>query len=423
LNKQEFLELLHKYLEGKATSEETEMLMNYYDSFQQSDEWNVELGNPEETQARMLARLQQAIAENQKDANTENTLQPITENPLQPFVEKESTPVIRLLKKQWPKIAVAAAIIVVAGAFFLYPKNKDTPVVAAANPVQTPIIKKTVTARVTLTLASGKKIILDTATNGTLALENNTRIIKTDSTLTYESTGNAQTNDALAMNTISVANGSQYRIVLADKSSVWLNTASTLKFPSVFGKKARNVTLSGEAYFEIAKNRKKPFRVNVAPGENDSHGALVEVLGTHFNISAYDDEEVMQTTLLEGSVRITPVSGTKKNGEAKTLVPGEQALIGKKTAAAKQISVRHANMKEVMAWRSGLFDFNDADIPTIMREIARWYHVQVVYEGTIPKKMFTGTMNRNISLENVLEILEQSNIHTQKKQDTIIVTY
>ena len=410
LNKQEFLELLHKYLGGKATSEETEMLMNYYDSFQQSYEWTTELGNPEDTQARMLARLQEAIEEDR---------QSFTENAIN---KKETAPIIRLLRKQWPKIAVAATIIVVAGAFFLYPKKKETPNVASTQPVAAPI-KKTSTARVTLILAGGKKIILDTAANGTLALANNTRIIKSDSTLNYESTGNTQANHSLAMNTISVAKGSQYRIILADKSSIWLNTASTLKFPSVFDKKTRNVTLSGEAYFEIAKNRRKPFRVNVAPNENDADGALVEVLGTHFNISAYDDEELMQTTLLEGSVRITPVSGRKKNGEAKTLVPGEQALIGKKSTAAKKISVRHANMKELMAWRSGLFDFNDADIPTIMREIARWYHVQVVYEGTIPKKMFTGTMNRNISLENVLQILEQSNIHTQKKENTIIVTY
>ena len=155
MNKQEFLELLHKYLDGKATSEETEMLMNYYDSFQQSYEWTTELGNPEDTQARMLARLQEAIEEDR---------QSFTENAIN---KKETAPIIRLLRKQWPKIAVAAAIIVVAGAFFLYPKKKEKPIVASTQPVATPI-KKTSTARVTLVLAGGKKIILDTAANGTL---------------------------------------------------------------------------------------------------------------------------------------------------------------------------------------------------------------------------------------------------------------
>jgi ferric-dicitrate binding protein FerR (iron transport regulator) len=131
----------------------------------------------------------------------------------------------------------------------------------------------------------------------------------------------------------------------------------------------------------------------------------------------------MQTTLLEGSVRITPISKTSSRRQTKTLVPGQQALITTQKAANKKIDIRKANTKEVMAWKAGLFDFNNADIPTIMRKIARWYHVEVVYEGTVPHKIFTGTINRSLELQTVLKILEQSNIHTQQRDRKIIVTY
>jgi ferric-dicitrate binding protein FerR (iron transport regulator) len=330
-------------------------------------------------------------------------------------IHHEKTP---FLKRHWPKIAVAASILLIAGAI-LFPAKKEKPILAKTE--STTIKPAQEEAKVTLTTSNGKKINLDNLPNGTITQNETFTITKQDGLLVcnYTGTGSSSSNN---YNILSVANGARYEVVLPDKSRVWLNTASTLKFPSTFADKERKVTLSGEAYFEIAKNRRKPFRVHVEPSEDDPNGALVEVLGTHFNINAYNDEETMQTTLLEGSVRITPVSGKLKHRQTKTLVPGQQALINRREAHQK-INIRKANTKEVMAWKSGLFDFNNADIPTIMREIARWYHVDIVYEGSIPHKIFTGTINRSLQLQTVLKILEQSNIHTQQRENKIIVTY
>jgi ferric-dicitrate binding protein FerR (iron transport regulator) len=390
LKKEEFLLLLDKYLAGKATQHETDLLMRYYDSFQQPSKIN-EPDDLQDTGARMLQHIHEDIHH-----------------------EKPT-----LSRKLWPKIAVAASILLLAGSILFWPTKQATPPLAKAE--TTPVKSAEEEGKVTLTLADGKKIILDNLANGIITQNGNFTITKQNGTLicNYIGSGDSSSN---TYNILSVANGAQYEVVLPDKSHVWLNTASTLKFPSSFAGNERRVRLSGEAYFEIAKNRRKPFRVNVEPNADDADGALVEVLGTHFNIAAYKDEETMRTTLLEGSVRITPLSKSAHQ-QTKTLAPGQQALITTRKEANKKINVRKANTKEVMAWKSGLFDFNNADIPAIMREIARWYHVEVIYEGSVPHKIFTGTMNRSLALQTVLKILEQSNIHTQQRDNKIFVTY
>lgn len=393
MKKEEFLLLLDKYLAGKATQQETDLLMRYYNSFQQHSAIN-EPQDLEETEDRMLRHIHETI-------NTE-------------------TRTIPFFKKHWPKIAVAASILLVAGSILFWPaKQIQAPIAKTETNTTKPAEQQ---GKISLTLADGKKIILDNLPNGTIAQGGNFTITKQDGTLICNYNGNSDSS-ADNYNILSVADGVQYQVVLPDKSRIWLNTASTLKFPSAFAANERKVKLSGEAYFEIAKNRKKPFRVHVEPNDDDTDGALVEVLGTHFNINAYKDEDTMQTTLLEGSVRITPLSKVSTRRQTKTLVPGQQALITTHKDADKKINIRKANTKEVMAWKSGLFDFNNADIPTIMRKIARWYHVEVVYEGNVPHKIFTGTINRSLELQTVLKILEQSNIHTQQRDRKIIVTY
>jgi ferric-dicitrate binding protein FerR (iron transport regulator) len=393
LKKEEFLLLLDKYLAGKATEQETDLLMRYYNSFQQQPNIT-EPENLNESEDRILRHIQTNIH------NEPRTI---------PF-----------FKKHWSKIAVAATILIAAGTILFWPEKQ--PLTSLAK-TETPTTKSNeVHGKITLTLSDGKKIIIDNLPNGTIAKNGNLTITKQDGILVcnYTGTSDASTNN---YNTLAVADGAQYQVVLPDKSRIWLNTASTLKFPSAFATNERKVKLSGEAYFEIAKNRKKPFRVNVEPNEDDIDGALVEVLGTHFNINAYKDEETMQTTLLEGSVRITPITKTPSRHQTRTLVPGQQALITTRKAANKKINIRKVNTTQVLAWKSGLFDFNNADIPTIMRKIARWYQVDVVYEGNVPHKIFTGTINRSLKLQTVLQILEQSNIHTQQRDGKIIVTY
>lgn len=192
-------------------------------------------------------------------------------------------------------------------------------------------------------------------------------------------------------NTLSTARGEQYQVRLPDSSLVWLNAASELKYPSSFNTlKERRVELSGEAYFEVAKNKKQPFVVQ-------ADGQEVKVLGTHFNVSSYSDEPDAITTLLEGSVQI---SG---NGEVKVLKPGERAV-----RTGNQIKVSEADLSEDMAWKNGDFYFNNVGIASIMRQISRWYDVDIIYQGELTDEKFYGTISRSKNIKQVLNVLEKT---------------
>jgi ferric-dicitrate binding protein FerR (iron transport regulator) len=183
-------------------------------------------------------------------------------------------------------------------------------------------------------------------------------------------------------------------MVLPDGSKVWLNAESSLRFPTAFTGNQREVTLTGEAYFEVAKNKEKPFRVEV-------DGMSINVLGTHFNVNAYLDENNIRTSLLEGSVKII------KGNLSELLKPGYQAVLNKKQ---DKIRITDADMDGVMAWKNGLFQFDGADINTIMHEIGRWYNVEIVYSGKVPARTFEGKISRNAELSEVLRILELSKV-------------
>jgi transmembrane sensor len=189
-------------------------------------------------------------------------------------------------------------------------------------------------------------------------------------------------------NTISTPRGGQYQLMLADGSKVWLNAASSLRFPASFVGKERKVELLGEAYFEVAKNAKMPFKVKV-------NGMEVEVLGTHFNINSYENESTIRTTLLEGSVKIN------KNNSSSLLKPGQQAQMNK---AGEIKIINDADVEEAIAWKEGKFQFDRADIHDIMRQLTRWYDVDVEYKGTVSSH-FGGTISRDVNLSQVLNML------------------
>jgi transmembrane sensor len=244
--------------------------------------------------------------------------------------------------------------------------------------------------RAILTLADGSQIALDSAGNGMLAQQGSTKIIKhEDGQLIYNPTG-VGTNE-IAYNTLATPRGGQYKLTLPDGSKVWLNAASSLKYPAAFTGNDRKVEITGEAYFEIAKDASRPFKVQVNLME-------VEVLGTHFNINGYDDEEITRTTLFEGSVKINTKEGHN------ILKPGQQAQL-QKTGRMKLFN--DADLEETMAWKDGNFQFENSDIYTVMRQIARWYDVDVIYRGTVSKH-FIGTISRNVNLSQVLTMLQQT---------------
>lgn len=247
--------------------------------------------------------------------------------------------------------------------------------------------------KATLTLADGTKIVLDSVHNGQIAQQGNTTIINKSRQLVYNAMPLAY-NARMQYNTLSTAKGETYQVILPDGSKVWLNAISSIHYPVAFTGKDRRVTVTGEAYFEVAKKRKMPFIATI-------NNIEVQVLGTHFNIMGYDDEQAIKTTLLEGRVQVSSTA----NGQSSMLKPGEQAV----AAHNSTLIIDHSpDIEQVIAWKNGVFDFNNVDLKTAMRQIARWYDLEVDYPPVIPNSTFWGSIHRDTKPANVLAILQKS---------------
>lgn len=302
---------------------------------------------------------------------------------------------LTIKKNPW-FLRVAALILLVSsvalGLYLVKDSNTSIPLnnqteLAANHP-----IKNLNPNRATLTLSDGRQIILDEAVNGELAKEEHAVISKTeDGQIIYNLSALAKENEKgkSVYNTISTPKGGNYQLILPDGTKVWLNAMSSLKFPAVFTGNDRKVELTGEGYFEVAKNKAKPFFVTAGD-------ATIKVLGTHFNVSAYKDENNIKTTLLEGSVKV----GNKAN--AGVLKPGQQAEF----AGASSINIKEVNTDDIMAWKNGYFIFRDEPIQSIMQKISRWYDIDVSYNGDMRGKEFGGKYLKTNSLSELLESLE-----------------
>ncbi|GAB3776504.1 DUF4974 domain-containing protein [Spirosoma horti] len=307
---------------------------------------------------------------------------------------------------------VAAAVVLLVAGLLIYPFNRQS---QPTNPVaQQPADVAPGSNKAVLTLADASEIILDDVADGQIARQADVIITKTaDGQLLYgesSATASAKLPDTpLSYNTITTPRGGKFRIVLPDGSKVWLNAASSLKYPTKFVGNERMVTLTGEAYFEIVpqKNAQKqalPFRVRSA-------SQVVEVLGTHFNINSYADESSVKTTLLEGKVKVIKTNAHRAESSAEVILsPGEQAQL---TADAKRRLnlIRKVDLEETIAWKNGQFQFKDTDLPTIMRQISRWYDVQVDFQGKLPDTKFRGKISRDVPLSQIFQILQLSGIN------------
>lgn len=306
----------------------------------------------------------------------------------------------------WVKFAAAAMFIITAGSVYFWLNTiKISPQTVQAKIISTKVTPAIAagTNKAVLTLADGSNIVLDSMGQGILAKQGNAKVIKLNTTtLAYNATD--ENNQEVLYNTLATPNGGKYQLILPDGSKVWLNAASSIHFPTIFTGKERRVTVTGEAYFEVAKNAAMPFKITVKDME-------VEVLGTHFNVMAYDDENSMNTTLLEGSVKIS------KGVIKKMLVPGQQSVIN----STGEINIVDADMEEVMAWKNGWFQFNAADIKTVMRQISRWYAVEVVYEGKIPDGHYSGAVNRDNDIFQVLKIMQSGGVRFKIEGRKVIV--
>jgi transmembrane sensor len=283
----------------------------------------------------------------------------------------------------------AAALLLLAGGAAVYFSTRPPGPASIARQVPArPSVDTTANADKTrLVLADGSVIVLDAAANGTLRQEGGVRVAKKDGEIVYEVLPGAGAT-AAAYHTLSTPAGGQIRIVLPDGSRAWLNAASSLRFPSAFHGGERKVALTGEGYFEVAPNKAMPFRV-------ETRGGAIEVLGTHFNVMAYDNEGVVRTTLLEGSVKVG------RGAESRVLKPGYAASI-----QGEAISVAAADVEEAVAWKEGRFQFHQTGLQTIMRQLERWYGVEVHYTAGVKEERFSGTIPRSATAAQVLEMLE-----------------
>jgi len=307
---------------------------------------------------------------------------------------QDTTPVRVLPWRKWTAAAAAAILLVSAGYFFLSrPGQKAAvapPVIVKANDVPPGGDGAIVT------LANGEKIILDSAANGKLAMDGNAAITKTGKgQLAYNAaaSGKLQATSQIPYNTLTTPRGKKAILTLADGTRVWLNALSSIRFPTSFTGNDRTVEITGEAYFEVAKSASIPFTVKKRGSDFG-----VQVLGTSFNVNAYDDEDAIRTTLLDGSVRVY------RGMAGGLLKPGQQALCNNQ---GKIDIVNDINIEDVMAWKNGIFHFDRSDIGTVMRQIARWYDVDVTYKGTITQH-FGGTISREVNVSRVFEMLEMT---------------
>ena len=362
--------LIDKYLAKTISSDELAILNEWYQSFNDT-EVEISIDDDELTEELIKNRIHQKLMNEINESKEITMVKP---------------------RRIWRAVAAAAVILLGIGLYFVYTKSSLTP---EQKPNELPALSKNDIApggnKAILVLADGSTIVLDSTSNGVISQQGNIEIIKAaNGLLTYKINGKEITeNDAEFYNTISTPRGGQYQVTLSDGTKVWLNAASSIRFPVVFTGGKRRVEVTGETYFEVMKDAGKPFSVHTP-------SSSVEVLGTQFNINAYDDEASVRTSLVEGKVTVTA-----KGNSVRSLKPGQQSSINK---AGQIVVIDDADMEEATAWKNGRFHYNSADIKTILRQISRWYDVDIEYRGNI-NLHFTGQLPRSVTAVKVFEKL------------------
>lgn len=355
--------LWRKYLGNRASKEELDELFRI-NAFPDDEQQNVAI-------EQVLAELPDAGS---LDADRqEEILQSILD-----VIGSEKKPRVRSLQRVW-MAAASVLLLLTAGLYWLMTlRSTDDIVTADIQPG---------TNGALLTLADGKQVLLDTIRDATISLHQGVNARVVNGTLVYEQ----GSNEEMIFNTVTTPKGRQYQLTLSDGTKVWLNADSRIHYPASFSGVERTVDIEGEAYFEVAKNKAAPFRVRIG------NRAEIEVLGTSFNVNTYTNEDALSTTLLEGAVRVHGSSG------AVLLKPGQQAQV----PVSGNIKLNDtADIEKVMAWKNGLFAFENASLQEVMQELERWYGVDIIYEEQIPDIKFGGMMSKNLTLAEVLRLLK-----------------
>lgn len=384
--KKEFKTLMQQYVSGEITTEGKVRLLQMIDDPLYAKDLDGILRNNYDQ-----------IQEGSADSDATTTFIEALKERMHPKSEQDEEETISLFA-HWKKIVAAASILLLLGiGYYNYTQKTTLPTVVTVEKNKiTPG-----TSGAILTLADGSQIVLDSVANGVLANQNSTVVSKKDGTLVY-SGGNTNT---AAQNSMVTPRGRQYQLVLSDGTKVWLNASSSITFPTTFVQNERRVTITGEAYFEVAKDKNHPFIVTANATE-------VKVIGTHFNINSYPEEKSTKTTLLEGSVQVS------NRTEKSILRPGQQAV----QTTSGVLSVKDIeNFDEVMAWRKGLFYFSNTSLENVTQQLSRWYDVAIVFEKGVVARNFDGEISRDLNLDEVLKILETNNIHFKIEGKTIRV--
>ena len=391
--------LLRKYLNNTINTTDCNELLNYLSS-----------ANPEEVADLVeeeLLNLDEGPAFGEEQSN--EVLKRIKSDPrFQKTVVDSVLPSPKSIKfhqRSWLRIAASILVFLTAGLLAVY-HNIATKTVHHNTLQQKSAVIVPGSKKATLKMANGQVLLLENASNGILAKAGNSSIVKTRNGQIKYDTNPGTADKQISYNTLTTPKGGEYQVVLPDGTKVWLNAASSISYPVVFAGNERLVKLTGEAYFEVAKDKQRPFYITI-------NKVQVRVLGTHFNIAAYSDDEEITTTLLEGSVRIT------KNKTQSLLIPGQQAVIN---PASDHIVVSEANINDVMAWKNGHFTFSDENIRSIMKKVSRWYDVDIGYEGSITNQNFGGTFYRSKSITELLHHLEKiGKVHFKIEGRRVIV--
>ena len=399
---------IEHYLQGNASKEEQQLVQDWYHSFK-DDEVEIPVNIIElrtRVAERIWVRLEQTVQANARET---------------------TAPIVPLYRRAWFRLSTAAAIILLfVGGWYFYSGKTDKTVAASVSPAKA--VKHDVEPggnKAILTLNDGTRIVLDTAANGMVLMQGKSKVIKlANGQVAYDAGKfSAADNLPITYNTLTTPKGGQYKLTLPDGSEVWLNAASSIRYPTVFTGNERKVEITGEVYFEVrpiytagnANGKKMPFIVvfgiSSTPSLDDRH--KIEVVGTHFNVMAYDDETIMKTTLLEGIIKQSMAGGQSPEGSTSwtILKPGQQTLINTQNNVTRIVD--DSDVDEAVAWKNGLFQFTDTDIQTIMRQLARWYAIDVKFAGNIPTMKLTGKAPRNISLSSMLKILALSDVKYQ----------
>ncbi|PUZ21534.1 FecR family protein [Chitinophaga costaii] len=365
----ELKQMIARYNAGEATNDEKALIEEWYESIHGEDAVLDEAA---------LQRLQQTLYASLKKATGKDT----------------GMRIVSRRPAYW-KWAVAAGLALAIGAGWYYNPYRQQATKLSEETAQDFAPGGN---RATLTLADGSRLVLENTGNGTLAQQSGASIHKNNGQLVYDAAGTPAAAGSNILNTITTPRGGTFAIVLTDGSKIWLNAASSLRFPAYFAGSDRTVELQGEGYFEIAPDASRPFHVI-------SGDQTLDVLGTHFNISHYTDESAIITTLTAGSVRV------KTNSDTALLTPGQQSLVRNNDITHIIHVQKEADTGQALAWQHDMFQFNNADIITIMHQLSRWYNVEVVFEGPLPTEHFSGKISRNVPASGVLKILAASGIN------------